>query len=347
MDREGQRGLMARPPAVARVVERMTATLRDHEMLTPGETVLVAVSGGPDSMCLLHSLVEVRRLFRLHLGVFHFDHRLRRGSADDARYVATVADRLGLPLHAAVAETVPPRGSSIEDWAHRARYEAFAIAMREADATRGATGHTRDDQAESVLIGLFRGGGLSSVAGIDPVSGPFIRPLIETSRAEVEAFCRAKRLRPREDPTNSDTRMLRNAIRHRVLPALEKASGRDVRPTLARTAALLRLDAEELDRQAAQASSELVEETPEGVQVPATALVTLPAAIGGRVARAALHRARIASTSDDVDAILDLARGRPGRRRNLTGGTTARRLTGYVAIERAPAGRGMTGGSEG
>ncbi|MFM8999074.1 MAG: tRNA lysidine(34) synthetase TilS [Actinomycetota bacterium] len=221
---------MARPPAVARVVERVTATLRDHAMVTPGETVLVAVSGGADSLCLLHALVELRRLFRLDLGVFHFDHRLRRGSPDDARYVASVATRLGLPLHATVADTRPAPGDSIEDWAHRVRYEAFARAMRDAGATRGATGHTRDDQAESVLLGLFRGGGLASVAGIDPVSGPFVRPLIETSRAEVEAFCRARRLRPREDPTNADPRLLRNAIRHRVLPALERANGRDVRP---------------------------------------------------------------------------------------------------------------------
>lgn len=335
---------MARPPAVARVVERVTATLRDHAMVTPGESVLVAVSGGADSLCLLHALVELRRLFRLEIGVFHFDHRLRRGSADDARYVAAVAGRLGLPLHASAAGTRPAPGDSVEDWAHRARYEAFALAMRDAGATRGATGHTRDDQAESVLLGLFRGGGLSSVAGIDPVAGPFIRPLIDTSRAEVEAFCRARRLRPREDATNADTRLLRNAIRHRVLPALERANGRDVRPALARTAAILRRDAEELDRQAAEAIVELVEETPAGVRVPATALATLPLAIGGRVARAALRRLRIASTSEDVDAILDLARGRPGRRRDLTGGAAALRAGDYVAIEGAPAGRDDTGG---
>ncbi|MFM7718006.1 MAG: tRNA lysidine(34) synthetase TilS [Actinomycetota bacterium] len=325
---------MARPPAVARVLERVTATLRDHAMVVPGESVLVAVSGGPDSLCLLHALVDLRRLFRLELGVFHFDHRLRRGSAEDSAYVGRVASRLGLPFHAAVAETSPQPGASVEDWAHQARYGAFALAMRDAGATRGATGHTRDDQAESVLIGLFRGGGLASVAGIDPVAGPFIRPLIETSRADVEAFCRAKRLRPRLDPTNADTRLLRNAVRRKVLPSLERATGRDLRPTLARTAAILRRDAEELDRQATASVQELVEDDPEGVHVVADGLAALPTAIASRVARAALLRCRIAPTSEDVDAILDLARGRPGRRRDLTGGAAARREPGYLAIVR-------------
>ena len=329
---------MARPPAVARVLERVTATLRDHAMVTPGETVLVAVSGGPDSLCLLHALVDLRRLFRLELGVFHFDHRLRRGSDEDAAYVERVASRLGLPCFAAAAEMSPPPGASVEDWARQARYAAFALAMRAAGATRGATGHTRDDQAESVLIGLFRGGGLPSVAGIDPVAGPFIRPLIATSREEVEAFCRAKRLRPRVDPTNADTRLLRNAVRRKVLPALERATGRDLRVPLARTAGILRRDAEELDRQATEAAQGLVEDDPDGVRVAAEGLAALPAAIGSRVARAALLRCRIAPTSEDVDAILDLARGRPGRRRDLTGGAAARREPGYLSIVRPPAG---------
>ena len=220
---------MARPPAVARVLERATATMREHRMVEPGERVLVAVSGGPDSLVLLHTLVELRRLLHIDLAVFHFDHRLRRGSKDDAAALGRQAARLDLPFALEVASEAPPKGASVEDWAHRARYAAFARALASTGSAKGATGHTLDDQAESVLVALLRGGGISALAGIDPVSGPFIRPLIAVTRAEVEAFARSRRLRPRIDPTNADTGLLRNAVRRRILPAIERATGRDPR----------------------------------------------------------------------------------------------------------------------
>lgn len=323
---------MARPPAVARVLERVTATVREHELLLPGESVMVAVSGGPDSTCLIHALVELRRLLGIDLAVFHFDHRLRPGSAEDAAYVRRTAERLRLPFHLAQATTRPEPGGSVEEWGRRARYAALALAMRDAGATKGATGHTLDDQAETVLLALVRGGGLDAVAGIWPEQGGIVRPLLGVTREEVEAFCRAKRLRPRVDPTNRDTRLLRNAIRLKVLPALERAAGREVRATLARTARLLRRDAELLRRLATEAAVELLEETPEGVRLPAAALATLPAAVGARVARDAAYRCGVVPSAEDVEAILDLARGRSGRRRDLAGGSTARREREYVSI---------------
>ncbi len=325
---------MTRPPAVARVLERVTRTAREHEMFLPGEAVLVAVSGGPDSTCLLHALAELRRLLRIDLAAFHFDHRLRSGSQADAEYVRRSAERLSIPFVLRVAETTPEPGESVEDWGHRARMGALALAMREVGASCGALGHTQDDQAETVIIALVRGGGLEAVSGIHPVQGPFVRPLLDVSRAEVEAFCRAKHLRPRLDPTNRDTRLLRNAVRLKVLPSLERALGRDVRPILARTAGLLRRDAEELERRATEAVIELVEEEPDGVRLPATAVLTLPAAIASRVARSAVYRCGAVPTVDDVDAIIDLAAGRPGRRRDLTGGLLAARDSEYVSLSR-------------
>ncbi len=334
---------MPGPPAVARVLERVTATARAHEMFLPGETVVVAVSGGPDSMCLLHALVRLRRLFGIDLAVFHFDHRLRPDSGADAAYVRRAAGALGLPFHLSRAETRPSRGESVEDWARRARLGALALAMREAGASRAALGHTRDDQAESVLLALVRGGGLDAVAGIRPVHGPHVRPLLETSRAEVEAFVRALRLRPRRDPTNRDPRILRNAIRLKALPALERATGRDVRPALARSAALLRVDADELERQAAGALADLLEEEADGLALPGPGLQTLPKAIASRVARAALYRLGVVPTLEDVEAVLDLAAGRPGRRRDLTAGLKAAREREYVRLSR-PSLEGGRGG---
>jgi tRNA(Ile)-lysidine synthase len=331
--------MTTRPPAVARVLERVTQTVRSHEMFVPGETVMVAVSGGPDSMCLLESLYRLRRLFRLHLEVFHFDHRLREGSRDDALYVKRAAAKLKLPFHLEVATSAPEKGGSVEDWAHRARTWTLARVLRETGATKAAIAHTRDDQAETVLLAVIRGGGLDSATGIRPCQGPYVRPLIDCTRDEVEAFCRSLHLRPRMDPTNKDTNLLRNAIRHKVLPQLERAVDREVKATLARTADNLRFDADLLQLLALKAFDDLYEEEPDGFALPAASLLSLPQALGTRVVRTALYKAGLAPpSSEHIDAVLDLASGRPGRRRDLPGGLLAARDRLYVRVSRMRSG---------
>ena len=193
----------SRSPAVARVLERVTATSRrQHLFDEPGTTVMCAVSGGPDSMCMLHALHELRRSFGIELEVFHFDHRLRDESGGDAAYVENAAASLELPFHLRSAADEPAKGESVEDWAHRARLQALSLAMRDAGAAKGAIAHTQDDQAETVLIAMIRGGGLDAAAGIKPADGPFVRPLIDVRREEVEAFCLEMHLRPMRDPSN-------------------------------------------------------------------------------------------------------------------------------------------------
>jgi tRNA(Ile)-lysidine synthase len=325
---------MSRPPAVARVLERVTVTARRHDMFLPGQTVLVACSGGPDSMCLLYALHHLRRLFKVKLEVFHLDHQLRSGSNRDAEYVRRVAGRLHLPFHVAVAGSKPAKGQSVEQWARSVRIGRMVEAMREVGAAKVAIGHTLDDQAETVLMAVLVGSGLEAVAGIAPSVGPFVQPLIEVGRPEVEAFCRALHLRPRHDPTNRDVRFLRNAVRLEGLPALERALGRELRWPLARTGSLLFEDARELARQASPAIAELVEEVAGGVRVSARELLGLPRAISARVVRQAVLRSGGPPTREDVDAVLDLAAGRPGRRRDLSSGLKASRDKEYVSISR-------------
>jgi tRNA(Ile)-lysidine synthase len=339
---------MPRPPAVARVLERVTATSREHEMFLPGQTVLVACSGGPDSTCLLYSLYHLRRLLRVKLEVFHFDHGLRKDSAKDAGYVKRLATRLKLPFHLRTAESSPPKGSSVELWARSHRRVAMALAGRDAGAGRIAVGHTLDDQAETVLMALVLGWGLSGLGGIRPVLGMEVRPMLDVTRKEVEAFCRSLRLRPREDPTNRDVRHLRNAIRLKGIPALERATGRELKRTFARTADILRIDNEELWRQSLQAAEELVEETPEGCLIAVRDLLSLPHAIRARVVRRAFQIGGIGWTEESIAAVLDLAAGRPGRRRHLILGSTALRDEEYVRLSRtSPESRPGRRGSRG
>lgn len=332
---------MRRPPAVARVLERVTRTAREHEMFAPGDRVLVSVSGGPDSVCLLYSLWYLRRLFKINLEVFHFDHRLRGDSAEDGEYVRRLSERLKLPFHLRTAEDAPTKGQSIEAWATDQRSNAANDVRRAIGASVTAEGHTLDDQAETVLLNLIRGGGLEAVTGIWP-GGPswrVVQPLFDVQRHEVEAFCRALHLRPRTDPTNRDPRQLRNAIRLKVLPAIERATGREVRRPIARSADLLRADREELYASAEHAWKQVVRETDGEVRLDAEALSALPRPIGSRVVRFVLYQAMesdnvLPSTKEAVDAVLDLASGRPGRGRDLPNGLKARREREYVSVSR-------------
>jgi tRNA(Ile)-lysidine synthase len=325
---------MRRPPAVARVLERVTATAREHEMFLPGQTVLVAVSGGPDSVCLLESLVRLRRLLKIRIEVFHMDHRLREGSAADAAYVRRLAERHKLSAHLRAAVSRPAKGESVEAWARERRMVAMGEIAREIGASRIAIGHTMDDQAETVLMALITGSGLRGLGGIAPVLGPWVNPLIDITREEVEACCRSLHLRPRLDPTNRDGRFLRNAIRLKGLPALERSVGRSLREPLVRTAAGLREDAEELTRQTSAVVEDIVEETPEGADLNAVLLLDLPRAIAGRVVAQAVYACGVTCSRADVVAVLDLAAGHPGRRRDLSSGSTARRGREYVQLSR-------------
>jgi tRNA(Ile)-lysidine synthase len=310
-------------------------------MFQAGDVVLVCVSGGPDSVCLLYALWHLRRLFRIRLEVFHFDHRLRPGSASDTDYVRRLTRRLRLPLHVRAAEDAPARGESTEAWATVRRWNAANEVRRQIGAAVLAEGHTLDDQAETVLMNLFRGGGLEAVSGIWPGtrSDAVVQPLLEVERAEVEAFCRALHLRPRRDPTNQDARHLRNAIRLDVLPAIERATGREVKRPIARSADLLREDRMELYAAAVDAMRRVVTEGDEGPRFDAKALQALPKPIASRAVRLALYRVMEREdvapwTREAVEAVLDLARGRPGRHRDLGSGLKARRERVYVSFSR-------------
>jgi tRNA(Ile)-lysidine synthase len=340
------------PPAVARVLQQLLSTAREHDMLPAGQLVLVACSGGPDSLCLLHALHRVRRLLRIRLAAFHFDHRLRPGSDRDAAYVARQAERLGLEFVSREAADRPGPGQSVEAWARLARYGALTQAAADLGAARAALGHTLDDQAETVLLGLVRGGGLEALAGMPPVTAlpplafPAVRPLIELGRADTEAFCGALRLRPRKDPTNVDPRFLRNRIRREILPMLEERLDRNVRATLARTAEHVRADADYLDGLASEAARATTQVRDDEVRLDAVVLAALPRPIAARVVRQALRLAAAMggewepqAAAAHISGVLDLASGRPGRRLDLPGDLEARRAKGYLRISRPSPGR--------
>jgi tRNA(Ile)-lysidine synthase len=271
-------------------------------------------------------------LLKIRLAVFHMDHELRPDSAKDAVYVRRLAVRHGLECHVGSPQRATPSGGSIEMWARYERARAGGEIAQEIGATRYADGHTMDDQAETVLIGLVRGWGLEGMRGISRTNGIMVRPLLDVTRAEVEAFCRALHLRPRRDASNDDTDLLRNAIRHRVLPTIEAATGRNVTATFARTADLLSRDAEAMFAHATEIATEMVETGDRAFAIPARELVELPESLGSRVVRHAFQMVDGNWDRDAIEGVLDLARGRPGRSRDLVRGSTATRDRRYVRV---------------
>jgi tRNA(Ile)-lysidine synthase len=333
-----------RPPAVAKVLQRVTKTAREHEMFEPGDLVVVSCSGGPDSVCLLYSLWHLRRLFKIGLAVFHFDHRLRPDSGKDAAYVGKLAERLELPFHLRTADDRPRKGQSVEAWATVARMNASVAVRNEIEAKTIAEGHTLDDQAESVLLNLIRGSGLEGLTGIEPGHPGrrrLVQPLIDVERVDVEAFCRALRLRPRRDPMNEDRKLLRAAIRHEVLPILERHTGRGVKRPIVRTAELLRAVRDELFAATMTAYLDVADgERSRDVVLDVEKLRALPDPVASRVIRLVaynLHSTDWAApwSKDAIEAVLDLAKGRPGRRRDLPEGLKAVREKEYVRVSRA------------
>lgn len=197
------------------IVDTVRAFTREHHLLEPGPLV-VAVSGGADSVALLFLLAELASETGTVLHVAHFDHRTRRTAAQDAQLVSDLAARVGATIRVGRAER-RPKG---EDEARRARYAFLRRVAAEHGASAIATGHTRDDQAETVLLHLTRGSGLAGLAAMRPSRDGVVRPLLCIGREGTTEVCKALGIAPIEDPTNRSLRFARNRIRHRVLPQL-------------------------------------------------------------------------------------------------------------------------------
>jgi len=201
-------------------------SIRDMKMMSPGDRVGVAISGGADSVALLRLLLRLRKELGITLTVVHFNHGLRGEESDgDARFVAQLAHEHQLELVATrgdVAGEAKRKKWNLEEAGRRLRYAFFRQVIAEGRGTRIAVAHTADDQAETVLAHMLRGTGLTGVAGIYPVTGPIVRPLIGIRRAELRHFLKVLGQAWREDSTNQDLRRLRSRIRIQLLPVLEK-----------------------------------------------------------------------------------------------------------------------------
>jgi len=292
-------------------------TIFRQQMIAPGESVLVAYSGGADSTALLHLLLELRRKTPFELALAHFNHKLRKGADEDERFVRKVARRFRLPLVVKCRDVkayARVKRLNLEEAARILRYDFLEKAAVRTGATKIATGHTQNDQAETFLIRLLRGSGPRGLGGIHPVvEGRIIRPLIGISRKEVEIFCRRKKLAFRTDETNRDKRFLRNKIRLGLIPYLERNYEPRLVSRLGRLALILQEDEGVLDKITGDEFAGQIVRKGRQVLLDAQKIAGLPKGLARRAVRAFIREIKgdlRRISFEDVEAVLRLGEGR-------------------------------------
>lgn len=293
------------------MLEQAQALAEEYAMLLPGQTILCAVSGGADSMCLLYWLAGQTGI---RLQAAHFDHQLRgTESAEDAAFVQTQCEQLGIPLTvgaADVAAAAAEAGQGIEETARRLRYAFLRETAERVGAEVIATAHNADDNSETLLLHLARGTGLQGLAGIPPRRDRLIRPLLTTPRSEIMAWLEENHIPHREDSSNKDERYARNKVRARVMPVLRELNPRFIEGV---TAAIhsLRSDNDYLNAQAAQVCQQ-ARWAEDDLVIEARLLAQLPPALAPRAARRLIEMMGDGSTdctAAHLKGIVELCQG--------------------------------------
>jgi len=328
-----------------RFTRTVLETIRAHRMVEPGMGVLLALSGGRDSMALLDVMTDLSERLDLRLAAGHIDHGLRPDSSLDAAFVADLCKSRNIPFFLRVlsGEDLRKGEGGLEGAARAARIAGLMEIAGESRADRIATGHHRDDQAETVLYRVLRGAGSPGLSGILPVAGMFIRPLLQVTRKMIDGRVREKGISFREDATNRDAVFIRNALRKKIMPACEEIMP-GASASLARLAQAARLEASALDEWAEADMARLVRESDSGFTLDVEGIREM-----GRARRLVILRALVRrmegvrvqmANLDGLDKLI-LSKN-PSARAGIGGGWTARREYGSLLFgkEEDPCGAG-------
>ena len=323
------------------------ALTREYAMLAPGNHILCAVSGGADSVCLLHWLKAQSEALGFALTAAHFNHRLRGAESDrDAAFVEQLCREWKVPCVVGTGDVsgeAERRGAGIEETARTLRYAFLEQTAAEVGADLIATAHNANDNVETMLLHLIRGSGLQGLTGIRPRRRKLIRPFLTTTRAEILAYLEEHRLPHVEDSTNADTAYARNRLRHQVIPLLEELNPALI-SRLSDTVGYLRADNDYLTAQAMAAVRGAEPTVTGGLVLPADAIARSPDPIAVRAVSALLGRlGEHQYRSAHLLSVVDLARsGHPSGSVDLPHGITARRAYGLLVLEPTAAESGWT-----
>src|SRR5262245_13937834 len=320
-----------RAPSPSLLLTTVREAVARGRLLEPADHVLVGVSGGPDSVALLHVLVLLRLEHALHLTVCHVHHGLRPEADRDAAFVEALAARLGCPVRVVRVEVSRNRGHSPEETARLARHAALARVARGLGAERIALGHTADDQVETVLMRILQGSGPRGLAGIPVRRGRIVRPLLDVGRAAVLGHLAAHGLESVDDATNRDTKFLRNRVRHELLPLLAEKVGARTPDALRRVARASREAVEALDALVRPRLAGHLSRTPVGWRLTLAALDGLPRGAVKAMVRLALVEIAVADRlgsglrAPHLDALAGLQTATTGARVRLPRGVVVER----------------------
>jgi tRNA(Ile)-lysidine synthase len=323
------------------LAQRLLTTIRKQDFVRAGDRVAVAVSGGADSVALLTLLLELRAESGIVLSVAHVNHKLRGDESDeDERFVAQLAREHAMDLHVGLAP-VDARSSGIEAAARELRYGFFRELAREGRATKIVTAHTLDDQAETVLLRIFRGTGIRGLAGIHPriifedaarAFGEVVRPLLGVRRAALLDYLRATGQKWREDSSNQSADFLRNRLRHRLLPVITEEFGQAAVEHMAELAEIARAEDQHwVVHPEVRTESGGGSEAPHLMSLPIGSLpigslLALPLASQRRLVRnwMGANTPGLATSFRLIEEVLDLARGKAGGRLDMPDGWSLR-----------------------
>jgi len=314
--------------------QRVLRFIQEHHLVSGGDKLLVAVSGGPDSVCLLHILVKLQRELEAKLQVAHLNHQLRGAESEaDADYVSDLARQWGIP---ATIEGRDVKGYqaqqrlSLEEAAREVRYSFLTQVARSIGAERVAVGHTMDDHIETILMHLIRGTGTRGLRGLQPVtvwqsaanSLTIIRPLLEISHRETEDYCHQHQLMPRLDASNLSLSPLRNRIRQQLLPLLESYNPR-IAEALLRTGRIASDDIDFLDEQIARLWDEVAQQRGKTIILDKEGFDQMPSALQRYLLRASAEKL-LGSAKDiemrHIEEMMSVATKPAGKRLSLPGG---------------------------
>ncbi|CAI2718416.1 tRNA lysidine(34) synthetase TilS [Nitrospina watsonii] len=322
--------------------KKIQTTVFQHHMIDAGDQLVAAVSGGADSMAMLHLLQRLRQPLDFKITVAHLNHSTRGADSDaDADFVAETCEHLNIPVVVGrrnVPEETKQSGMSFQETARTLRSQFLESVRVKTGADKIALAHSADDQAETVLMNLLRGGGPRGLGGMRPVRGNLIRPLIDATRVEIESFLEQERLDCREDASNRDTRYLRNRIRHQLLPYLQKEFNPQILTNLRQTARILQWEEECLNREAEEWFERMgrVELPDHQVILDCEALLTLHPALRARLVRLAFEKGRghlRRVTFDHILSVLELVENdKRGKIISLPGDWAAEREANSLKI---------------
>ena len=304
------------------------------ENLTAGDSAIVAVSGGADSLALAYALVKEAPDLAVTLIGVTVDHQLQIGSGDQAKKVQEQLKAMGYQ-EVIIEKVSVVEKSGIEADARTARYAALDAIAHAYGASQIYLGHTRDDQAETVLLGLARGSGTRSLSGMATVNGKYARPFLQLTRLQTVAACDEAEITPWKDPHNANEKFSRVRVRNKVMPVMEEEIGPGIAAALARSAAILRDDADALDEMAQAVISRV-----DLSDLDCAALAELPRAIRSRILRAAIYAAGAPSGSvsadhlSGVEALVTSWRGQGEA--SLPGGVKVARISGRLSLLARP-----------